>query len=309
MARARSLGFVLGALVERLCAGAVMLAWSAVACVGAQGRAGQDEPPASPPTRPTPPPLESEAASQTPSAAQSASGTSKATADAAPHVEQGFYALDVPGFEAALVWDPGDHDEALPLWVVAHGAGGNPEWHCRYWSQVVADSAFLLCLRGKPMRAGASEFYFPEHFTLGRLLDAAVIAFDARYSARRTTRYNGYIGYSQGATMGALMLPERAQRFALALLSEGGYSQWSPRRARQFAQSGGQAVFFACGTQSCRKGATRTLPYFAEHDIPARLGHAPGAGHTPAGPVGEVSVAGLAWLLDQAKVAASGSEQ
>lgn len=280
----------------------------AVACAGAQGGAGQDEPPQSPATRPSTPALESETTIPTPNQSQRVSET-RATADVAPNVTQGFYALEVPGFEAALVWDPGSHDEALPVWVVAHGAGGNPEWHCQYWSQVVADSAFLLCLRGKPMRAGSSEFYFPEHFTLGRMLDAAVVAFDARYAERRTTRYNGYIGYSQGATMGALMLPERAQRFALVLLSEGGYSQWSTRRARQFAENGGHAVFFACGTQSCHKGATRTLHYFAEHDVPARLGHAPGAGHTPAGPVGEVSVAGLAWLLDQARVAGPGHEQ
>jgi hypothetical protein len=169
----------------------------------------------------------------------------------------------------------------------------------------VQTDAFLLCLRGKPMRAGSGEYYFPEHFTLGRLLSASVAAFDEHYGERSTSQNNGYIGYSQGATMGALMLPDHAARFSLVLLSEGGYGAWSPLRVRDFARNGGRALFFACGTESCRKGAERSRHWFDAQHVAVRLEYASGAGHTPAGPVGDLSNAGLAWLIEQAGVASA----
>jgi hypothetical protein len=208
----------------------------------------------------------------------------------------GYSALPVDGFENALVWDPGDETITRPVWVVAHGAGGNPEWHCEFWRRVVGSSAFLLCLRGKRMRPGAEEYYFPEHITLGHLVDAALAAFDARYLPRVNAKETGYIGYSQGANMGALMLPERSARLSRALLAEGGFSQWTSARARRFARNGGRGIFFACGTNACRTIAKKTLRLLQNNEVPTLLLEAPGAGHTPAGKVGEASIEGLHWL-------------
>ncbi len=210
----------------------------------------------------------------------------------AAHFEQ----LDVSGYPPALVWVPAAKpDTAVPLVVVSHGAGGGPTWHCRHWSQIVRDTAFLLCLRGKPL-GNADGHYFPEHHTLGRILSASVEAFDARFGARTTSGPGVYIGYSQGATMGAWALNEHASRFGLALLIEGGYREWNVQRALEFRDAGGQAICLVCGTQTCFKHATRTVRWLKRGGVDARVTYAEGAGHTPAGPVGEAAADGLDWL-------------
>src|SRR5690606_30485638 len=105
--------------------------------------------------------------------------------------------------------------------------------------------------------------------------------------------------YSQGATMGALMLVPHARRFSRILLIEGGYGQWNVQRAADFKAAGGVAVFIACGTQTCDAKATDTVTWFERAGSLAGKATARGAGHTPDGRVGDEAVAGLSWLLSQ----------
>jgi hypothetical protein len=97
--------------------------------------------------------------------------------------------------------------------------------------------------------------------------------------------------------MGALLLPKRGTEFELALMIEGGYEQWPVTNARSFRATGGRRAFFACGTGSCARGATRSVRWLEKGGIEAMHATAEGAGHTPAGPVGEIARHGLAWLV------------
>src|SRR5690606_12986122 len=99
---------------------------------------------------------------------------------------------------------------------------------------------------------------FPEHRTLGRIWSAAVEAFDAKFGGRSMSHSNVYVGYSQGASMGAWVLPDHAARFDRALLIEGGYREWNVQRGLEFKRAGGRAIHLVCGTGSCFQQATRS---------------------------------------------------
>lgn len=200
-------------------------------------------------------------------------------------------------FGEFIVWVPGG-TASRPLVVVAHGAGGSPEWHCQHWAEFIQERAFVLCIRGRPLGEGA--FYFPQHHDLAERVQAGLVAFEGSHADRWTRGSDVYAGYSQGATMGALMLPGIGSRFPLALLIEGGYEQWPVKNAQHFAREGGRRVFFACGTTSCDRGAERSVRWLDRGGVAANRKTAVGAGHTPAGAVGAVAREGLTWLVEGA---------
>jgi hypothetical protein len=153
-----------------------------------------------------------------------------------------------------------------------------------------------LCLRGRPLDSSGFAYFFPQHHDLDGRIEAALAAFRAQYAERWSCQHSVYIAYSQGATMGALLLP-RHSNFEAALLIEGGYEQWPVKNAREFRQAGGERVFFACGTGSCERGAERSTGWLERGGIESMGRTASGAGHTPAGPVGEIAREGLTWLV------------
>lgn len=210
-----------------------------------------------------------------------------------------FFALPAPEGDA-VVWVPsgtGPH----PLLLSTHGAGGSPEWHCAFWSEVVGATAFVLCPRGRPYDQSGMAFYFAHHHDLAERIQSALSAFDAGHGDRWTRRHSVYVGYSQGATMGALSLPKLGAVFEFALLIEGGYEQWPVKNARAFHDSGGRRAFLACGTGSCSRGAARSVRWLQQGGLEAKTATAEGAGHTPAGAVGEIAMHGLAWLTRDAE--------
>jgi predicted esterase len=106
-----------------------------------------------------------------------------------------------------------------------------------------------------------------------------------------------YAGFSQGAIMAALVVPDEAARFPRVAFVEGGFQYWSKATVRRFAKNGGQRVLFACGTEWCRRGTQPIARWLADAGIDTRVEHAPGAGHTPEGRVRERIKAALPWLL------------
>lgn len=196
----------------------------------------------------------------------------------------------------SLVWVP-NTQEPRPLLVVTHGAGGGPDWHCDRWSQIVEDQMFVLCLQGKPM-GYAGAFYYPNHNELERMLKAALAKVHERYEGQLLGQDAIYAGYSQGATMGSLMIHRFGELFSGLLLIEGGFKYWSVTMAQRFRRSGGQRVFFACGTLGCNRSATRAAQWLTRAEVQAKVSFARGAGHTPAGRVGELAASGLGWLRD-----------
>jgi predicted esterase len=200
--------------------------------------------------------------------------------------------LDVPGFLPAVLVVPAG-SEPRPLVVAAHGAGGAPEQDCEYWHRLIGDRAFVLCPRGTAM--GAGSYYFKQHYALGAEVGASVSA--ARRQFPRILPTSGvYAGFSQGASMGALMISSHAQQFPYVVLIEG-FTQWNSALGRAFAKHGGQALLFVCGTRECATKAQASTQALQRAGLRARNEHAAGAGHTASGTVMELVEQRLPWLL------------
>jgi predicted esterase len=180
------------------------------------------------------------------------------------------------------------------LLVAAHGAGGTPEWDCAYWRRLTQDQLFVLCLRGRSMGASGG-FYYPDHRALEGELVAAERA--ARDAEPRIARGHGvYAGFSQGASMGSVMLSAHGAEFPYLILIEG-FELWNIPRARAFARAGGKRALLACGTRQCSSVAEQSVRWLGAGGIEARHEYAAGAGHTAGGAVAESVAAALPWLL------------
>ena len=206
--------------------------------------------------------------------------------------------LPINGFEPAVVRFPADR-QASPLFVVTHGAGGQADWHCRHYAQLLGPSAALLCPHGKRMvtRDAARGYYYPDHIALSDELIAVHAAVEEHLDLLQLEA-SVYIGYSQGASMGALAVASHGDWWPRLALVEGGYDAWYPALAKQYRASGGQRVLFVCGTDHCRKLAAQAVILLTRAGVIARLLTAPGAGHRPDGPVAARVREGLSWLLE-----------
>jgi predicted esterase len=196
--------------------------------------------------------------------------------------------LAVPGFENAVVVTPGG-DGTAPLLVATHGAGGDPEWECERWARVAKGRWFLLCPRGTALRRGEGSYYYADHLKLEREVMAAVSAARSTYGARIAKEHGVYLGYSQGATMGALMVVEHGALFPHLVLIEGGSGDWTQKRAARFRETGGQSVYIGCGTPSCARNAARSVTALERAGLRTKSEHAEGGGHTELGPVGDLA--------------------
>ncbi|HEY3255359.1 MAG TPA: hypothetical protein VGJ91_15475 [Polyangiaceae bacterium] len=215
---------------------------------------------------------------------------------AAPAPEAHLLPLEVADFSSSLVRLPESH-EKMPVLVVTHGAGGSTEAHCQLWSRIVLERAVLLCVRGRARGPNPADGeYYPDHPTLERETFAALAALRARYAERIADGSVYYAGFSQGATMGALMLVEHADLVKRLALVEGGVKDWSVARARAFRERGGERVLFVCGQKDCAEAARKSAYWFKLAGVPAQVEYVAGAGHSHDARVEARIVAALPWL-------------
>jgi len=206
------------------------------------------------------------------------------------------FSLEVPEFSAALVRLP-EGSEKLPVLVVTHGAGGSAEQHCQWWSRLARERAILLCIRGRARGPKPADGeYYPDHLALERETFAALAALRARFAERIAERSVYYAGFSQGATMGALMLVEHAAEVPRLALVEGGVKDWSVARARAFRENGGERVLFVCGQRDCAEQARKSAYWFKLAGVPARVEYVAGAGHSHGARVEARIALALPWL-------------
>lgn len=201
--------------------------------------------------------------------------------------------LSVDGFLPAVLLVPAGK-EPRPLVVAAHGAGGSPEWECEFWSRLLEERFFVLCLRGKSLGKGGGYYYPNEH-----ALEAELVAAEkaARAAEPRIVPTDGlYVGFSQGSSMGSAIIQRHGGAFSRLALVEG-FQAWNIPKARAFAKAGGKRVLFACGTKQCRDVATVSARWLERGGVQARVEYAEGAGHTPLGDVEERVASALPWLL------------
>jgi len=211
-----------------------------------------------------------------------------------------FEALPVVGHLDAVVALPAATGRQ-PVLFATHGAGGAPEHHCAAWRHQLGERGIVVCPRGAMVNrlvGPDAGFYYPNHFALEKEVLATVESFEAAYPGRFQPESYVYAGYSQGATMGALMLPGHAGRFKRVLLIEGGFDAWALSSARQFARSGGERVAFVCGVAGCQRGAEKSTQLLARADLLTLSRYAPGAGHTYLGAVADRIQEAFHWLVD-----------
>ncbi len=213
--------------------------------------------------------------------------------------------LPVEGHRAAVVSVPPAATSPRPLLVVAHGAGGRPEPHCAFWRELVGAKGFVLCPRGVLLGAYAAPadqgYFYPDHHALEREVVAAIAALRARFGAELDDRAPIYVGFSQGATMGALAFVKRPAAFARLVLIEGGVGEsdeWTIDGARAFHEGGAERVLFACGRPTCFTAAQRSLTYLRKAGLEGRVVHAVGAGHTYGGAVADAVTRSLPWIFE-----------
>jgi len=208
--------------------------------------------------------------------------------------------LPLEGFEPAILQLPSEH-RPLALFVVSHGAGGQAKWHCRHYELMLGPYAGLVCLAGKRMAARNPTlgYYYPNHVELGNELRVARAVLLETHGPSVAGETAVYIGYSQGATMGALAVGEHGEYWPLMALVEGGFDSWSPALARKYKSGGGQRVLFVCGTEHCQKNALAAESTLVAAGLETKLLYARGAGHRPDGPVAGCVREGLRWLLER----------
>ncbi|RYZ03974.1 MAG: hypothetical protein EOO73_25285 [Myxococcales bacterium] len=201
-------------------------------------------------------------------------------------------ALEVQGFLPAVLFVPAG-TEPRPLVVAAHGAGGSPEWECEYWSRLLREQSFVLCLRGTSLGKSGGYYYRTQY-----ALEAELVAAERAARARepRITPGGTYVGFSQGSSMGSAIIAKHGAKFSRLVLVEG-FERWNVPRARTFAKSGGKRILFACGTKECQAVATESARWIERGGVQVRVEYAPGAGHTPLGEVQERVTSALPWLF------------
>jgi len=140
--------------------------------------------------------------------------------------------------------------------------------------------------------------YYPDHPALERETFAALAALREKFPSRIAEGPVYYAGFSQGATMGALMLVEHASEITRLVLVEGGFADWNVARARDFHARGGERVLFVCGRKECAEPAKNAADWFIRAGVKASVEYVPGAGHTHEGPVEARIFARFPWLIE-----------
>lgn len=191
------------------------------------------------------------------------------------------------GFEPAVAVLPRT-TEKVPLVIAAHGAGGSPEWQCEHWKGIVRERAIVLCPTGRRISMKyAGSYYYPDHLELGREFSAMLKAARERFAGRILEGAGIYTGFSQGATMGALMIVDHGSDFPYLLLIEGATAEFSGARARSYKAGGGKRVEYVCGGAWCAGRAERMVATLERAGLEASLAHVSGGGHTDDGRVGQ----------------------
>jgi predicted esterase len=167
---------------------------------------------------------------------------------------------------------------------------------CELWRGILGDRGVVLCPAGPRMYAHEEGRYYPDHHALERITFAALEALRERYAGLADTERAVYTGYSQGATMGALMIPPYGAECPRLVLVEGGFADWSTERAATFKKSGGDRALFVCGRQQCKDGAERSAAWLRGVGVPSHVVAHVGEGHV----IRVALVAGpeLEWLLE-----------
>jgi pimeloyl-ACP methyl ester carboxylesterase len=208
-------------------------------------------------------------------------------------------ALEVPGFQPAVVSVPVSTKRPRPIVLALHGNYDRPEWQCRVWSAAVRERAFVLCPRGIPRRgapAAADRWEYASSRAMSSEIEAALAALRARFAEFVADGPLVFIGFSLGAGYGAPLVQAHPELYPRAVFIEGGASAWSVAAAKRFAKAGGKKLILACGQAGCLAQVQQLGPALTRAGLETRIGGSASAGHTYDGPVAQVVSDNWDWL-------------
>src|SRR6478609_642660 len=210
-------------------------------------------------------------------------------------------ALEVAGFQPAVVSVPVSTTRPRPIILALHGNYDRPEWQCSVWREVVRERAFVLCPRGIPRRgapASADRWEYSSARAMKDETEAALAALRARYAAFVAEGPLMFIGFSLGAGYGAPLVQAQPERYSRAIFIEGGIPAWNVAAAKRFAKAGGKKLILACGQAGCLTQVKQLGPALTRAGLDTRVGGSASAGHTYDGSVAQVVGDNWDWLTE-----------
>ena len=215
----------------------------------------------------------------------------------APLAGEWLQTLELPKGGVAYLAPPLGATTKRPVIVAVHGAMDHPSPNCSAW-RVIADAyAFVVCPAGR--RAG-DLYVWSSGAMIGDAIDAALGAARAKYGAYMADGPMVYAAFSQGATLAAAVLTNRAggARFSRVALVEGGYHALEDGNARAFEAAGGERVLYTCSQGGCVGSFALSKAALTALGVPVKV-ESPGPyGHSLVPPVRATLNANLAWLTD-----------
>jgi hypothetical protein len=145
-----------------------------------------------------------------------------------------------------------------PIVVGLHGAQDRADWACSEWFGALGGRAFVVCPRGVPLAEG---FAWSSVDQIASKSEAALALVRARWGAWISDGRALYGGWSQAATLGALVLEKRPDLFDAAVFVELGHTPLDAHVvALSIRKSGVRAAAIVCATGSCEAWATGAKP-------------------------------------------------
>ena len=210
-------------------------------------------------------------------------------------------ALEVAGFQPAVVAVPVSATRPRPVVVALHGNYDRPEWQCSVWNEVVRGRAFVLCPRGIPRRgapAAADRWEYASARAMKSEVEAAVTALRTRFAEFVADGPVLFIGFSLGAGYGAPLVQAAPELYPRAVFIEGAASAWSVGAGKRFAKAGGKKLILACGQAGCLTQVKQLGPALTRAGLDTRVGGSASAGHTYDGSVAQVVSDNWDWLTE-----------
>jgi predicted esterase len=244
-------------------------------------------------------------ADPTPAASVSPSAVTSARDDTPPLppalAGEATIALEVPGFQPAVVAVPLGTRRPRPVAIALHGNFDRPEWQCGVWAPIVQNRGFVLCPRGIARRdvpKTMDRWEYASQKAVASEVEAALAALRARFDGHVAEGGVLFIGFSLGAIYGAPLVQRAPERFPRAVFIEGGLGAWTSRTAQRFVEAGGQRLILACGQPDCMAKGQRMVASLERAGLPTRHGGDGRAGHTYDGEVAQVVARNWDWLVE-----------
>jgi hypothetical protein len=145
-----------------------------------------------------------------------------------------------------------------PVVVGLHGAQDRPDWACAEWFGALGGRAFVVCPRGSPLADGWAWSSVDQ---IASKAAKAIALVRERFGAWVSEGPALYGGWSQAATLGALVLARRPDLFDAGVFVELGHTPLDPRGvAASIRKSRVRAVAVVCSTGSCERWCDAAKP-------------------------------------------------